>query len=145
MPGTGQEYTLDPPIYQNAVLRQASMSYEMPGSPSDLLQPKLEVWQPEPENIGSVMTSENNTDVAADEYTGKSKLKGAFWPGMSVFDSATQDQKRKRNQRKDESVLRLMEQTAAEVEPTEAVWSEHGELQRIRDIYATPSLEGSPV
>jgi hypothetical protein len=81
----------------------------------------------------------------ADRTSENSKLKGVFWPGMSLFDSATDEQKRKRNQRKDAAVLKNMEQVAAGVEPTECVWTEDIDLQRTRDIYATPSVFGSPV
>lgn len=80
-----------------------------------------------------------------EETSDKSKLKGVLWPGMSLFDSATEDQKRKRNQRKDVGVLRRMERVAAGVEPTEGIYSEDFDLQRTRDIYATPSVFGSPV
>ena len=76
----------------------------------------------------------------------KSKLKGVFWPGMNLFDSATEEQRRKRNQRKDAGVLRNMEQVAANVQPTEYIWSgDINDLHRKRYIYATPSEVGSPV
>ena len=81
----------------------------------------------------------------ADDENDTSKLKGVTWPGMGLFDSATEMQKRKRNQRKDKSILRRMEITSAGVEPTEFIWTEGGEFQRTRDIYATPSVEPSPV
>jgi hypothetical protein len=85
-------------------------------------------------------------EIAAEEDPDKSKLKGVFWPGMDIFDSATPEQKRKRNQRKDVSVVKNMEEFAACVEPTECIWSEDIiELQRTRDIYATPTPVGTPV
>ncbi|KAB5579966.1 hypothetical protein GE09DRAFT_421104 [Coniochaeta sp. 2T2.1] len=75
----------------------------------------------------------------------KSKLKGVFWPGMNLFDSATEEQRRKRNQRKDAGVLRNMEQVAANVQPTEYIWSgDITDLHRKRYIYATPSEVGTP-
>ncbi len=42
-------------------------------------------------------------------------------------------------------MLKLMEQTSSNVEPTEFVWTGGGEFQRTRDIYDSPSVEGSPV
>ncbi|KAK4128928.1 hypothetical protein N657DRAFT_586429 [Parathielavia appendiculata] len=72
------------------------------------------------------------------------KLKGVKYPGMGLFDSADVVQKRMRNQRKDDSVLKQMEETSSVIEPNEFVWTEDGEFQRVRDIYATPSVEGSP-
>jgi hypothetical protein len=80
-----------------------------------------------------------------DEDEDLGKLKGIRYPGMGLFDSANEQAKRRRNQRKDESVLRLMEQTSETIEPTEYIWNEIGDFQRTRDIYATPSIEGSPV
>ncbi|KAL2809620.1 hypothetical protein BJX63DRAFT_423685 [Aspergillus granulosus] len=40
------------------------------------------------------------------------RLKGVLWPGMGIFDSATEQMKRKRNQKKDESILRMIEKTS---------------------------------
>ncbi|KIW82900.1 hypothetical protein Z517_02143 [Fonsecaea pedrosoi CBS 271.37] len=54
------------------------------------------------------------------------KLKGTVWPGMDLFDAATQEMQQKRNQKKDASVLRRMERLAALVEPTEVVFSPRG-------------------
>lgn len=67
----------------------------------------------------------------ADEFT---KLKGILWPGMDIFDAATEQMKRKRNQKKDESVLKTMEKTSKCVEPTELVFSPTGILRRQRVI-----------
>ncbi|KAL2161589.1 hypothetical protein VTH06DRAFT_8151 [Thermothelomyces fergusii] len=73
-----------------------------------------------------------------------SKLKGVRYPGMGLFDSADEAQRRMRNQRKDDSVLKQMEETSSGIVPNEFVWGEDGQFQRIRDIYASPSIEGSP-
>lgn len=88
----------------------------------------------------SVIDMENTEDAA-----GASKLKGTIWPGMSMFDSATPDQKRKRNQRKHRGVIEYMEASSKAVTPTECVWEVDGTLQKKRDIYASPSIDGSPV
>ncbi|SPQ18603.1 6a9b66bd-97af-46a6-a21f-99603936441c [Thermothielavioides terrestris] len=79
-----------------------------------------------------------------DDETEANKLKGVRYPGMGLFDSADEVQKRMRNQRKADSVLKQMEEASSGIEPNEFVWAENGELQRMRDIYATPSIEGSP-
>ncbi|KAL4977421.1 hypothetical protein BDW66DRAFT_165586 [Aspergillus desertorum] len=63
-----------------------------------------------------------------------SRLKGVLWPGMDIFDSATEQMKRKRNQKKDESVLKMMERTSMGVEPTELVFSPTGILRKQRVI-----------
>lgn len=143
--GAHQGYPVDHSIYQTPVPKHAQAPYATLGSPGIPLRPKYKGWSSETETTGSALPSEEAADVAGKDDTDRSKLKGASWPGMRVFDSATEAQKRKRNQRKDESVLRQMKQTSAEVEPTESVWSENGELQRTRDIYAAPSIDGSPV
>lgn len=62
------------------------------------------------------------------------RLKGILWPGMDIFDSATQQMRRKRNQKKDGNVLKMMEITSLLVEPTELVFSPTGFLRRERVI-----------
>ncbi|EYE93229.1 uncharacterized protein EURHEDRAFT_482872 [Aspergillus ruber CBS 135680] len=77
----------------------------------------------------------------ADEIT---RLKGVLWPGMDIFDSATEPMKRKRNQKKDESVLRRMEKTSMGVQPTELVFSPTGILRKQRVISGDVD-DGSPL
>lgn len=84
----------------------------------------------------------DNSDTAR---SAASKLKGVIWPGMDWFDAATDEMKRKRNQKKDFAVLEQMQRTSSVVEPTEFIWNSEGELQRTRDVYASPSIDGSPV
>lgn len=67
---------------------------------------------------------------------GESQLKGVFWPGMSIFDSAPPDMRRKRNQRKDGSILAQMQLNSTLVEPTEFVFFADGDLKKQRRIYA---------
>lgn len=146
---TRQDYVDDDSPYGTPVTRR---SQRLAASGISRSQVKSEPWVDD----GEVEDPENQfqeeehvevtaVDAAVDCAPDKSKLKGVFWPGMSLFDSATDEQKRRRNQRKDATVLRTMEEVAAGVEPTECVWSEEIDLQRTRDIYATPSIFGSPV
>lgn len=77
------------------------------------------------------------------------KLKGVFWPGMDIFDSATPAMKRKRNQKKDGSVLEQMMINSAEVEPTELIFTPEGKLKKQRLITgmvesSSPIKEESP-
>ncbi|KAK2861258.1 hypothetical protein FQN49_004380, partial [Arthroderma sp. PD_2] len=70
------------------------------------------------------LTSDPFVDDAAFEYYDEdeepiqrgsdeaSRLKGIFWPGMDIFDSATEEMRRKRNQKKDGSILKQMEETS---------------------------------
>ncbi|KGO64772.1 hypothetical protein PITC_073700 [Penicillium italicum] len=62
------------------------------------------------------------------------RLKGVLWPGMDIFDSATAQMRRRRNQKKDGAVLKMMELTSSLVEPTELVFSPHGSLLKERVI-----------
>ncbi|KAL4754281.1 hypothetical protein BDW72DRAFT_214680 [Aspergillus terricola var. indicus] len=76
----------------------------------------------------------NATDMDKERADEISRLKGVLWPGMDIFDSATEQMKRKRNQKKDESVLKMMERTSMGVEPTELVFSPTGILRKQRVI-----------
>ncbi|EEQ91902.1 uncharacterized protein BDCG_07022 [Blastomyces dermatitidis ER-3] len=62
------------------------------------------------------------------------RLKGILWPGMDIFDSATEQMRKKRNQKKDISILKQMEKTSEDVEATELVFSPGGTLRRERPI-----------
>lgn len=80
------------------------------------------------------LTDEHLPEIYEDEVGGNSKLKGVFWPGMAIFDSASPDAKRKRNQKKDGSILEQMEHNAAIVEPIELIFTPHGDLKKRRTI-----------
>ena len=65
---------------------------------------------------------------------------------MDLFDSATPEMKRLRNQRKDSSVLAQMQIMSAQITPTEVVYNLNGEFQKSRDIFGPLSpCEPSPV
>jgi hypothetical protein len=63
---------------------------------------------------------------------------------MDLFDSATAEMKRMRNQKKDGTALQLMKRISAEIEPTEWVFNADGEFRKVRDIF-DESIESSPV
>lgn len=69
-------------------------------------------------------------------------LKGVKWPGMSLFDSASLDAQRLRNQKKDESVLEQMEHNSAMVEQMERIYWPDGTLKKQRLI--TGNVDSSP-
>ena len=71
------------------------------------------------------------------------KLKGICWPGMDIFDAASPDARRKRNQKKDGSILEQMKANSAVVEPTELIFYSGGELKKRR--YITGQVESSPI
>jgi hypothetical protein len=62
------------------------------------------------------------------------KLKGVYWPGMDIFDSATPEMRRKRNQKKDISVVEQLELNSQEVEATELIFTPQGSFKRQRRI-----------
>ena len=75
------------------------------------------------------------TDPVTPKAEGESpKLKGVFWPGMDLFDAATEDMRRRRNQKKDGSALKNMERTSELVMPAEAIYSPKGTWQKTRVI-----------
>lgn len=89
---------------------------------------------------------EEGADVEIMERLSDSaKLKGVLWPGMDLFDSATAEMKRMRNQRKDGSILELMMAASAEVQPTETSYHPNGAFRTARNIFGPLSTETSPV
>lgn len=76
-------------------------------------------------------------DEAADDPMAVSdsmKLKGVYWPGMDMFDSATPEMRRKRNQKKDSSVVEQLELNSQDVEATELIFTPTGSFKRQRRI-----------
>jgi hypothetical protein len=80
-----------------------------------------------------------------DKIPDSAQLKGVLWPGMDLFDSATAEMRRMRNQRKDSNVMRQMMATSAEIEPAEISYFADGEFRGSRDIFGPLSGENSPV
>lgn len=62
------------------------------------------------------------------------KLKGAFYPGMDLFDSATPEMQRKRNQKKATNVVARLEATSMTVEPDEVIYNMAGQFLKQRKI-----------
>ncbi|KAL2270192.1 hypothetical protein VTJ83DRAFT_2376 [Remersonia thermophila] len=134
------------PSYPAPVMKRSRSDQSDPTTPEN--EPRLKFyrrWPSETATMDSAIPSDLPSEATeADEDNESSKLKGVKYPGMGLFDSADETQRRMRNQRKDESVLRQMEETSSCIAPNEFVWTEDGEFQRIRDIYSTPSVEGTP-
>ncbi|WQF77591.1 hypothetical protein CDEST_02605 [Colletotrichum destructivum] len=96
------------------------------------------------QNTPASTATENVPEWAQDELE-LARLKGTIWPGMGIFDAATPDQKKKRNQRKDASVLQQMELSSQAITTTELVTNLDMEIERTRDVYDAPSVEGTPI
>jgi hypothetical protein len=73
-----------------------------------------------------------------------SKPKGVLWPGMHLFDAATAEMRRRRNQKKDGSALMQMEKTSKSVYPTEVIYSEEWTAIKQRPITGMVE-DGSPI
>ena len=70
-------------------------------------------------------------------------LKGIQWPGMNIFDSASPEAQRKRNQKKTNSIMVQMELNSSAVEPLERIFWPEGDLKKERVI--TGMVESSPM
>ena len=143
-------------------------------SPVKVKRPKLYLWStkeplsyiatPVPSNDGLTLPSDDillitANDLASDfgsddpeKPEGRSsgggnemtKLKGVIWPGMDIFDSATPYMRRKRNQKKESSVLERLEQDSQQVDPTEKIYTNSCELRKQRKITGRVDLSSSP-
>lgn len=72
------------------------------------------------------------------------KLKGAIWPGMGAFDSATDEMRRMRNQKKHFSVVEKLERNSLRVQPIEVISDGLDVFVKSRIIDGKPDLE-SPI
>ncbi|KZL81370.1 hypothetical protein CI238_00407, partial [Colletotrichum incanum] len=96
------------------------------------------------DNSPALTPADDVIDWTPDELE-LARLKGTVWPGMGIFDAATPDQKKKRNQRKDASVLQQMELSSQAITTKELVANLDMEIKRTRDVYDAPSVEGTPI
>ncbi|KAF2157118.1 hypothetical protein K461DRAFT_317266 [Myriangium duriaei CBS 260.36] len=91
---------------------------------------------------GAVDGADADEDNRSTEYN---RLKGVLWPGMDMFDSATPDMKRRRNQKKSLDVVDRLEAQSKEIEATEVVYSAEGIAQKARPITGFPHSDSSPM
>ena len=73
------------------------------------------------------------------------RLKGDIWPGMDIFDSATLEMRRKRNQKKATSVIIQLQATSEMVTPTELIFDNLGQFKKERVISGEPNEADSPL
>lgn len=96
--------------------------------------------------IGTCAIEDDSTEVADPMAVSEStKLKGVYWPGMDIFDSATPEMRRKRNQKKDSSVVEQLELNSQEVEATELIFTPLGSFKRQRRISCSDSDDDNDV
>ena len=99
----------------------------------------LEQDQPQPtvESLDEPSTGTENTGLIQAPV-----LKGVIYEGMDIFDSASPEAQRRRNQRKDGSRIEQMQRDSAAVEQLERIYFANGTLKKERLI--TGSVESSP-
>lgn len=98
-----------------------------------------------PDSIDSVHQEDESRCTSSKESSTPLQspiLKGVKWPGMSLFDSASLEAQRLRNQKKDTSVLEQMEHNSTSVEQIERIYWPDGSLKKQRVI--TGNVESSP-
>lgn len=143
LPPTGLETDGESNYFQNFLRSPTRTAYPDPSEvtcrSADLLhEPSSSV---EPNKCG------NETKESSIKESGLTLqspvLKGIKWPGMSLFDSASLDAQRLRNQKKDESVLEQMEHNSSMVQQMERIYWPDGSLKKKRLI--TGNVESSPL
>lgn len=82
---------------------------------------------------------------AFDAPNDMARLKGDIWPGMDIFDSATPEMRRKRNQKKATSVIVQLQATSEVVTPTEMVFDQLGQFKKERVISGEPNSADDPL
>lgn len=92
------------------------------------------------------MFCKTDVEVDVDEEVGTAatKLKGVLWPGMNIFDAATPDMRRRRNQKKETSVVTRLERNASVVEANEMIFTPTGSLWKQRPISGHVDFDSSP-
>ncbi|MCJ1468339.1 hypothetical protein MMC07_006967 [Pseudocyphellaria aurata] len=109
-------------------------------SPSQFTPPV----EPEPQAPNNKLGLEDNQSIVDEVCSAQSPtLKGVQWPGMNIFDSASPEAQRKRNQKKNQSIMAQMELNSAVVEPLERIYWPEGGLKKERVI--TGNVESSPI
>lgn len=127
----------------------SEMTYPDPSTLSETLQVQTfhhisaEV-QHTSQNAATESEEEKYTPTVDDQGPVQSPvLKGIQWPGMNIFDSASPEAQRKRNQKKTNSIMLQMELNSNAVEPLERIFWPEGELKKERII--TGMVESSPI
>lgn len=89
-------------------------------------------------------TAKEAGDGDDDSISEVTKLKGVLWPGMDLFDAATPDRRKKRNQKKETSVIDRLERNALIVEANEMMFTPRGSLYKERPITGQVDFNSSP-
>lgn len=126
----------------------AKMTYPDPSTHSSLAQRHsssqlTSALEHESDDGNGTNDLDTEMSIPCDEGSAQSPvLKGVQWPGMDIFDSASPEAQRKRNQKKNISVIAQMEHNSTSVEPLERIYWPEGRLKLERII--TGNVESSP-
>jgi hypothetical protein len=82
----------------------------------------------------SPVVAQDAESTSATKNANATKLKGKIWPGMHLFDAATPDEARRRNQKKDVSVVKKMERLTRLIVPEEVTYSSEWSVKKSRHI-----------
>lgn len=124
------------------------MTYPDPSTHSSLAQrhsssQPTSALEHESDDANGTHDLDTEVSIPCDEGSAQSPvLKGVQWPGMDIFDSASPEAQRKRNQKKNISVIAQMEHNSTSVEPLERIYWPEGRLKMERII--TGNVESSP-
>jgi hypothetical protein len=90
----------------------------------------------------TVLEDESDDEELDGKIPESIRLKGIIWPGMDLFDSASPEGRRMRNQKKDSSIMELMLANSEDVQQIERIYEPGWELKMERII--TGQVESSP-
>ncbi|KAL8800568.1 MAG: hypothetical protein Q9182_005079 [Xanthomendoza sp. 2 TL-2023] len=109
---------------------------------SSTLRPKV---RGRPRRVQSYVDAGEMEDVGIPRTP---ELKGICYPGMSLFDAASAEAQRKRNQRKNDTILAQIQQESLEVECNEYIYWPDGSLKMCRfitgDVQSSPYKDDTP-
>jgi hypothetical protein len=124
LPGMGDQYGSDGGKYLSSSRKKLALKRQYDSDDDD--------------DLPTVDDSEwEGRDVSA-------KLKGVIWPGMDIFDAATPEARRRRNQKKAHTVLEQLETNSQTVTNMETVWYPNGVVKKSKEISGFPN-SSSPI
>lgn len=129
------------PFADSPLVKQESFDSDYEDDDDPPFEPTTRAPRRRRGNFNSDSLASFNDEDIDDLANDTAKLKGVVWPGMDIFDSATPDMRRKRNQKKAISVLRALQATSEIVEPTEVIYNVEGEFKVEREITGNPESE----
>lgn len=98
-----------------------------------------------PTSRKKVTSTPGNSDIKARSSIQGSTLKGLQFPGMDLFDAATDEMKRGRNQPKSCDSLESIRARSILVQPNMVIYDAQGSFQEARNVFDPPSCDSSPV